>query len=254
MINFIYSDLEKKAGAAVANEEVSDKQKKHVEHWTNVFNSEEWIAIKREIEDHRESRDFLLSALGVTQEEAEYDPIFKDMMPQEILTDTQLTNLTERRLVSLYQKTLKEMDPEIYPKSIKLQFPDKNRPMFYLFFTTHNETGGLELNKILHTAELREYELRYIRRNLKRQLPPEGQLSFWKPEAPEVPIISNSRPTVEDCANALMNNFAGQTLTVRKIYQRMADEEFFQGEIKKAFTRLKKRRKQAILVVYLMIL
>lgn len=243
MINFIYSDLEKKAGAAVAGEEVSKKQKMHVEHWTRVFNNKEWISIKREIEEHRESRDFLLFALGVTQEEAKFDPIFRDMTYQKVLTDTQLTNLTERRLVNLYHKTLKEMDPDIILKSIKLQFPDKDRPMFYLFLTTHNETGALELNQILHNAELWEFELRYIRRKVKRQLPPKGQMSLFKPEAPEVPVIESIRPTVEDCAEMLMNKFTGQTLTVRKIYQGMADEEFFHGEIGKALTLLNSEKK-----------
>ncbi len=243
MINFIYSDLAKKAGAVVAGAAVSEKQRKHVEHWTRVFNSEEWISIKRDIEEHRESRDLLLSALGMTQEEAEYDPIFEGMMPEKALTDSQLTNLTERRLVHLYQQTLKEMDPRIISKSIKLHFPDKERPMFYLFLTTHDATGALELNKILDTAEWWEHELRYIRRSVKKQLPPEGQMSLFAPEAPPVPPILNARPPVEDCANVLIQNFSGQSLTVKEIYQGMADEEFFLSEINKALTQLKKQGK-----------
>jgi three-Cys-motif partner protein len=243
MINFIYSDLAKKAGAAVAGEKVSEKQRKHVAHWTKAFNSSEWIKIKREIESVKELRDKLIEALGLTPEEAENDPIFQDLQNKGMLTDVQLTNLTERRLVDLYQITLENMDQKVLVKSIKLQFPDKKRPMFYLFLTTHNETGALELNKILWEAELWEHELRYIRRSIKKQLPPPQQMSWLTPEVPEVPKLQNDRPSKQECADNLLLKFRGKRLTVREIYKKMANEEFFQNEIDKALTWLKKEKK-----------
>lgn len=241
MINFIYYDLAKKAGAAITGDEVSEKQRKHVEHWTTAFNSSEWIEIKKEMEDLREARDKLIEALGLTKEEAEKDPIFDGLRTK--ITDVQLRNLTERRLVDLYQTTLEKMDSAVVVKSIRLQFPDKDRPMFYLFLTTHNETGALELNKILRDAELWEYELRYIRRSIKKQLPPPGQLPLLPPAVPEVPTLQNSRPTIQDCANLLVLKFRGKKLSVREIYKKMANEEFFPGEIGRALTLLKKEKK-----------
>ena len=193
------------------------------------------------IEDLRETRDKLIEAVGLTQEEAEKDPIFDGLKTK--VTDVQLRNLTERRLVDLYQTTLENMDPGVLVKSIRLRFPDKDRPMFYLFLTTHDATGALELNKILSDAELWEHELRYIRRSIKKQLPPPGQLTLFPPAVPEVPILQDKRPPIQVCADLLMLKFHGKNLSVREIYKKMANEEFFQSEIGKALTLLKKDKK-----------
>lgn len=236
MINFPYYDLHKKAGAI----ETSSHQA-HVKCWTRAFGSEEWIDIVREIEAQRDYRDTLLGALGITVREAEGDPLFEEFEQSGFLTNKQLTELTERRLVDLYRTILLETDPMLAVKTIKLRFPDKERPMFYLFLTTHDPTGALELNRILFNARLWEYELRYIRRFAKSQRPPEGQLSFFKPVEPEVPEMGiPDRPTVEECVQDIVRRFSRRTATRRDIYRELADELYFPAEIDKAITRLRR--------------
>jgi three-Cys-motif partner protein len=239
MINFPYYDLDKKAGSID-----TPHHQGHINYWTKAFGCKDWIRIVREIEEKRASRDALLAALGMTVSEAEGDPLFEALQQDKSSTDRQLTELKERRLFELYRTVLLEMDPTLAVKTIRLRFPDKERPMFYLFLTTHDPTGALALNKILSDAKLREYELRYIRRSAKRQRPPEGQLSFLKPVEPEVPEPKMvDRASVEDCAEDIMRRFSGKAATRRDVYRELADEEYFDTEVNSAISRLKKERR-----------
>jgi three-Cys-motif partner protein len=240
MINFPYSDLHKKTGAIG-----TPSHRLHVEHWTKAFGNEEWIEIVHRIEETRGRRDALLDILGMTASEVEDDPLFRELGQSDSFTDKQLTELTEQRLVELYRTVLLEVDPTLAVKAIRLRFPDKERPMFYLFLTTHDPTGALRLNEILFDAKLWEHELRYIRRSAKKQRPPEGQLSFWKPIEPDVPKMeSPERPTVKECAEDIIQRFSGRAATRRDVYRELADEVYFPTEIDKAI-RLLKRKKRA---------
>lgn len=257
MINFIYLDLHKKTGAVVNDTEISEKQKKHVEHWSQAFGSDEWIKIKQEIENLRRSRDSYLNhlrnsedplmiALGLKPDEAIYDPLFRDMQDNSPLTDAQLTELTERKLVELYKTVLIKMDSALAIKVIRLLFPDKDRSMFYLFLTTHDGTGALALNQILFDAKLYESELRYIRNSAKKQLPKNGQMAMFPPEVPEIPKQqAPSRPTIDNCAEFICEKFSGKLLTRREVYKLLADEEYYDSEINKAIALLKKKGKAA---------
>lgn len=248
MINFPYYDLQKKTGLVQIPpyQPPPQSQSPHVDHWTAAFGSEEWIEIVREIQGTREVRDALLGGIYQSVEEAEGDPLFEELGQSYSLTDKQLTELTERRLVDLYRGILREMDPALAIKTIRLRFPDKERPMYHLFLTTHDPTGALALNKILSEARIREYELRYIRRCAKRQLAPKGQLSLFpletvqmdmpKPETPD-------RPTVEECAEAILQRFSGSTATRRDVYRELADEAYFDIEVDKAIRYLRKTKR-----------
>lgn len=240
MINFVYFDLEKKTGSIEAS-----SQQSHVAYWTKAFGDERWIEIKKEIESHRDSRDYLLNAMGMTEKEAELDPIlFEKTWGSQLLTDKQLTELTERRLVDLYKTVLMQMDPTLAVKTVKLHFSDKDRTMFYLFLTTHDGTGALKLNEILYNAEFWEKELRYIYRAAKKQLPPPGQLSFLEPIEPEVPEFEKpDRPSKEECAEEVMRRFSGRVATRRDVYKELADEIYFEAEVKKSITFLKRERR-----------
>jgi three-Cys-motif partner protein len=243
MINFLYYDLQKKTGLVQIPPYQSPPQSPHIAYWTAAFGSEEWIEIVREIRVTKGGRDALLEELGLSADEVEGDPLFEEIEQGDSPTDKQLTELTERKLVDLYRAVLLEMDPALTVKTIRLRFPDKERPMYHLFLTTHDPTGALALNKILFDAKIREYELRYIRRCAKRQQPPEGQLRLFsldtvqmavpKPEIPE-------RPTVEECAEATLQRFSGRAATRRDVYRELANEIYFDTEVDKAIRYLRK--------------
>ncbi len=206
MINSIYYDLAKKTGAI---EKPGDKS---VENWTKVFGDARWKQIIREIDKQ--------------------------------LIGKQRTEQLERKLVDLYKTVLLEMDFTLAVKTIRLLFPDKERPMFHLFLTTHDPNGAITLNKILFEAILRENQLRYIRAFAEKQRPPEGQLSLFKPVQPEVPQPEASdRPTVEECADYIARIFAGKTVKRREVYRVLADEIYFDTEINGAISFLKRNKR-----------
>lgn len=240
MINFPYYDLQKKAGSAHTK-----RHQLHVGHWTNVFGNEKWLQIVQEIESVRASRDALLDAMGITARDAEGDPLFEELKSSGFLTDKRLTELIERRLVDLYKETLSEIDSTLSIKRVRLRFPDKERPMFHLFLTTHDPSGALRLNKVLDDARLWEHELRYIRRSALRQRPKdERQLSFLTPVAPEVPEPEIPRRlTIEECAEDILQRFSGKTATRRDVYRELADEPYFPEEVNKAIKYLKRQGK-----------
>jgi three-Cys-motif partner protein len=239
MINFPYYDLHKKTGSIHTL-----SHQAHIDHWTKAFGTAEWIKIGQEIEQLRTSRDALLDALGMTINEAERDPIFADSKSELSLTDKQLTGLIERKLVDLYRTVLLEMDVTLTVKTIRLSFPDRERPMFYLFLTTHDPTGALRLNEILSDARLWEYELRYKRDFAKRSRPPQDQLSFsfLKTMQPLVPEPETpARPPIEQCAQDIMQVFSGRTATRRDVYRELADGPYFPTEVDKAIRHLKRK-------------
>jgi three-Cys-motif partner protein len=241
VINFPYYDLQKKTGSIQTQSHTS-----HVAHWTAAFGCEKWIKVVREIEAMRHYRDALLGALGLTMSEAEGDPLFEEFEQSDSLTDSQLTELTERKLVDLYRNALLEMDPALAVKTIRLRFPDKDRPMYHLFLTTHDPTGALALNKILFDAKLGEYELRYIRRFAKDQQPPPGQLPLFpldtvQPDVPKPKVPD--RPTIEECAEAILQRFSDRTATRRDVYRELADEIYFDTEVDKAIRYLRRTKR-----------
>jgi three-Cys-motif partner protein len=129
MINFPYMDLHRKSGPAARND---PEQEKHNQYYDAMYGSQRWrqIATKYygELSDRRKAA-------------------------------------MERELVDEYKNVLQEQDNEVAIKTIRLQFPDMQRTMFYLFLTTHDPTGALALNEILDEAKYTEFELREKRRN-----------------------------------------------------------------------------------------
>ena len=161
-----------------------------------------------------------------------------DMEITSILTDEQLSEIKERAFVFGYQQTLQSMDPTIAIKLSALRFPLKERTMFYLFLTTHDPTGALKLNQLLHEAKLLEYELRY-KVNTLRHIPP-GQMSFWDPvqNVPEPPF--EDRPSINEIANEIYRRLSGKSLVCKQVYICLIDTLFFPNEIENALKLLKK--------------
>jgi three-Cys-motif partner protein len=230
MINFMYEDLIRKAGM-ILSENLEPKHQQLVENWTNAFGSEQWKEVVKitlqEIREHRSWRDDVLWGVPLD-----------DMNEEGLLTDKQLAELKERRLVNLYRNVLRNMDPQLAVKLVNLQFPDKERTMFYLFLTTHDATGALSLNKILEDAKYLEYELRYRFRIAKKVASPD-QLPLISVE-PHVPApIGFSRPTIEEIADDIMQRLRNQAVDRRGVYRELADEIYFPDEVDKALKLLR---------------
>jgi hypothetical protein len=161
-----------------------------------------------------------------------------DIDDTSFLTDEQLVDVKERALVYGYQQALESMDPGVAIKLSALRFPDKERTMFYLFLTTHDPTGALQLNQILSDSKLLEYELRY-KFNTLRRVPP-GQMSLWNPleAVPKPPI--EERPTTKEIANVIYQQLHGKILTRKQVYACLTDTLFFPTEIDRALKLLKR--------------
>lgn len=232
MINFIYEDLVRKTGMAL-NKGLEPKHKQLVNYWRNAYGSARWdqIVVKTlvDIRDHCYWRDVLG---GIPLDDME-DTVF--------MTDEQLADAKERAFVYGYQQTLASTDPGIAIKLSALQFPDKDRTMFYLFLTTHDPTGALALNQILAEARYLEFELRY-KFNTLRSIP-RGQMSLWDPvqNVPRPPV--EERLATEMIADEIYQRLQGKVLTRKEVYICLSDSLFFPSEIDSALKLLKRQGK-----------
>ncbi len=224
MINFPYQDLHRKTGF-ILSDKVGPVQQQLVNYWTDVFGSEKWKEIASAV-DNPESWLEVLRGIPLTD------------LEKDTLLAGGVSEFIEGVLVRLYRITLGRMDPQLAVKLIDLQFPDKERTMFYLFLTTHDPTGALSLNKILHDAKLWEHELRYRYRFAKKTTAP-GQLSLFTIE-PDVPNIEMPRPPVEEIVQDIVARFGGKTVEKREVFRKLADEIYSPSEIDKALSLLRK--------------
>jgi three-Cys-motif partner protein len=212
MINFMYQDLNRKGGMTRSSK-IGPQQKQQIDNWTAVFGDEDWKKVEQQ------------TRYAITS-----------IAPEET------SKHVERALVEHYEGKLKKMDSQLTVKLVDLQFPERDRTMFYLFLTTHDPTGALSLNKILYDAKLWEYKMRDARRQSK-ETEQTGQMSWFALMGESVLPNPPARVDVEDIASDILRRFKGQTATRREIYQELADEEYFAEEIAKALTLLKRNGK-----------
>lgn len=144
----------------------------------------------------------------------------------------------EHALVRHYQNKLRMVDPMLYVKHIALPCADSDRTCYYLFLTTHNETGALVMNELLWEAELVTVELRQRLKEVSQR--PVGQMYLFLPptEGPQ----ASPRPTSEQIADDIEERLITFGMIQRReLYKALADEPYFDGEVDKALTLLKKR-------------
>ncbi len=220
MINFIYEDLNRKAGMA-RSEKVGAQQRQQVDSWTAVFGGENWKDIEQMArQPHWDPRQGLHSG-----------PIADDEVPKRV----------ERALVDHYKSVLKSMDSRLTVKLVDLQFPDKARTIFYLFLTTHDPTGALSLNKILYNAKLWDQEIRSVRR-FSREIET-GQMAFFSAQEHLAEPTSPPRPKIETVSAEIYSRFSHKSTTRREVYRELADEEYFREELDKALNLLRRQGK-----------
>jgi three-Cys-motif partner protein len=217
MINFIYEDLLRKTGMCL-KENPSPQEKQLVDYWSKAFGGDWWIEVARETLLNEElTRDFRSALDGIPMSDMEEDTPF---------TDEELAEVKEQTFVSAYRDVLRSMDKNLVTKLVNLRFGDKERTMFYLFLTTHDATGALQLNRILNDAKYLEHELRYRLQIAKKTAPPPGQMTLWTPPAdwiktpaPEKP----SRPSIEEIGEFIMTKFSGNQATKKDVYKELAN-------------------------------
>lgn len=229
MINFIYEDLLRKTGMAL-KESPSSSEKQLVEYWTKAFGGEWWKDIARQT---------------LLQEDSSIDKFIKETMGEYnenlVVNPEYITEFKEQKFVSAYKDVLYSMDSSLAIKLVNLRFSDKERTMFYLFLTTHDPSGALELNRILHEAKYLEYELRYRLNSAKKNVPPENQPFLIPPDEIKVPEYERlPRPSVEEIANLISQKFSGQKVSRKDIYNYLVNSLYFPSEIDKALRHLRK--------------
>lgn len=230
MINFILEDLIRKGGLAL-KDNIKVEHKLLVNNWTSAFGNDSWISIAREFLLAEQESYLLKEALG------EYGKDYE-------LSGENLTDIKEQKFVEAYLDVLASMDPSIARKLVNLRFGDKERTMFYLFLTTHDPTGALQLNRILSDAKYLEHELRHRLQFAKKVAPPPGQMPlFAAPDVNDVKIPEltiNPRPSIEIIKSEIMKIFAGQQVSKRDVYKGLANTLFFPEEVDKAIRNLRK--------------
>lgn len=160
----------------------------------------------------------------------------------ELISQSGEFDLMEEGLVQFYLRTLQKQDPNLALKLIGLDFPDKERTIYYLILTTHDPTGALAMNEILDQARISEYDLRKQHRIMKYQDP--GQLSMFSDADIDDPL----RPTANEAdatvvAQIIFELCKGEEITLRDVAKRMVDEPYYYEDIKAAMTALKKQKR-----------
>lgn len=186
---------------------------------------------------------------------ANYDALFgtnewrirADRIMAEVPTDERTKQL-EIELSDFYLERLRATDPTLVVKSIRLQFPDKNRTMFYLYLTTHDPHGALALNKILHEAKLSEYVLKWDRRQATwvHKSYQEGQPPLFDMSTLEVvppPIQNEHSVDTAELAADIRHLFANHQPQpkLRDVYAALANSDVFIDEINRALRQLRKK-------------
>lgn len=223
MINLMYLDLHRRQGYLTRAADATPNPTDHLllENYDDMFGSTAWRGIVQHIADTIPNKD----ERGGPVEEA---------------------------LVEKYAERLRAADSAIAVKHIGLEFPDRERTMFYLYLTTHDPTGALELNKVLHEAKLTEHGLKLHFQISKwihdvnvmdRQQEQAGQMRMFDVpiEEPEVlPVIDGRDVDIEVLADEIWSQFCGHARTVRQIYTALANTDVFANEVDKALTKLKR--------------
>jgi len=230
MINFIYEDLLRKTGMCL-KENPTSSEKQLVEYWTKAFGGEWWKEIARQTLLAEADNRYLREAIG------EYGEGI-------VINSEQLIEVKEQKFVSAYRDVLHSMNKSLVIKLVNLRFGDKERTMFYLFLTTHDPSGALELNRILYDAKYLELELRYRLNVAKKIAPPENQMFLIPPEEIKVPDYERMpRPSSEEIESYIFKRFRGQTLSRKDVYYKLTHTDYFPSEIDKALRHLRSNGK-----------
>ena len=222
IINMPYQDLHKKSGI-VTKLNLGSAEIELVRNYDEMFGNNKWQNIARQLDPN-----------AIWEEEESPNP-----------SDLTVTRAAEARdleeeLITCYKESLQSADPDLTVKSMKLRFPDKERTMYYLYLTTHDPTGALQMNKVLSEAWQQEHVLRW---DLKQSKKHEKLMMMPLFEVPAPPLETPQRASTEEIANHIVRLLKGKSSTRKGIYRILANEPYFADEINKALNSLKKQKR-----------
>lgn len=223
IINMPYQDLHKKSGIA-SKSLLTPEEHALLKNYDDMFGHKSWQTIARKLDTDAIWQEWDALPLSPAVEVHEDGP-----------------STIEIELMNCYRETLQSKDKDLTVKSIGLRFPDKERTMFYLYLTTHDPSGALQMNEILWKAGYQENELRWKLKQTKQCNPGQESLLDLLGEPPVVPAAKRpERASKEEIASRIFVLLAGKTLKKRAVYQALVDEPYFAREIDSALKRLKK--------------
>jgi len=174
-----------------------------------------------------------------------YDALYDTPEWREIARTYQGDDL-ETALVQFYVRKIKAIDPDVTVKSIPLLFPDRQRTMFYLILTTHDPTGALAMNQVIHGAKQSEYKYRVQWKTQKAQeriMERSGGLVQQSLFGDEIAAPAAKRDYVNEAAERIHAEFCGNKAKYRQVLHSLADSVYFPDEVRKAVLRLKRQKR-----------
>jgi three-Cys-motif partner protein len=225
IINVPYYDLYKKAGIVPKQNQLSSDEKL-LQNYDDMFGNKEW--------------QYIVKALDTDPMREGQKALYQETLDHNVSLSERAIEAgnLELELMNYYKKSLLSVDPGLTVKSIGLNFPDRERRIYYLYLTTHDPTGALKMNEVLWEAGFQEHELRWELMELKKH-GPQAPLPLFEYKAP-VPQAPQ-RKTTEEIARQIHVLFRGKSKTRKDIYSALADETYFNGEVDKALTYLKRK-------------
>jgi hypothetical protein len=231
-----YYDLHKKSGLLTKANPTKEELQRIIDHDAMFDDSVEWKKIACQID---------AAALG-WQSELGLEEIDFAMADPGTLEpgSVRLSKDREQVLVRHYKAQLEAQDRDLIVKSIRLPFPDRDQTMYYLYLTTHDGTGALEMNEILAKANLLSNELRQRLRDVTKQSGFVG--SLFDASDMDTARIAPGRPSIQDIANDIDERVIKRRVQLtsrRDIYRAVANEPYFTHEVDRAIDYLRKEGK-----------
>ena len=144
---------------------------------------------------------------------------------------------------NLYERQLQEADPSVTVKRVPLKFSASDRTIYYLFFTTHDPTGALELNETLDKAKLYELNVRWILRQDRhvKWLESMGQAPLFETGPLRAAPSKPAQRTVDTIAlgQDILKDWDGRSPSLKDIFRSLASSAVYVGDIRRALSSMK---------------
>lgn len=175
-----------------------------------------------------------------------YDNLFGGQRWREIATAPGLTREErEARYVALYHELLEDAMPEGVVKEIGLRFSSMPDGGYHLFLTTADADGALKMNEILRREEYREHWTLWAdweARLQSRAEATEGYTLGLDVPYRAKPQVEKRKPDPAESEGAVLGVLqAGESLTMKRLFERLANDVFTRSEIVGAVARLAKQ-------------
>ncbi|MBC7981977.1 three-Cys-motif partner protein TcmP [Candidatus Parcubacteria bacterium] len=148
----------------------------------------------------------------------------------------------EMYLATLFLQILNGADENLWVKHIPLKFQDKDEILYYLFLTTHNETGAFWMNRLLDDASIKEYDYRSEKRKMKTETV-QMQLDFLS-QIPDQKRPTEPEPDIDELAKIIYTACrARKTMLYIEILREMVKSSYYFEDITAALKILRQEKR-----------